>query len=135
MNPVFLTRRSSVLSYGRGTIQTSLPLPNSGFLALSWTEVITPAGYRLDQRGVMPTVCTGGNVTADEVLAALRSGRGVIDRATRTRDIDPEDSAAVEAFRALCPPRSDRADVSLEVARALLADPALFSQVLAAAGQ
>src|SRR3546814_3449241 len=101
MNPVFLTRRSSVLSYGRGTIQTALPLPNSGFLALSWTEVITPAGYRLDQRGVMPTVCTGGNVTADEVLAALRSGRGVIDRATRTRDIDPRSEEHTSEFQSL----------------------------------
>lgn len=122
-------------TFGAGTIQTVLPLPNSGELALPWTEVIAAAGYRLDKRGVLPTVCTGGEATAEAVLAKLRSGSGVIDRATRTRDIDPEDTAAVIAFRALCPPRSDRADVSLEVARALLADPALFSQVLAAASQ
>lgn len=122
-------------TFGVGTIQTVLPLPNSGELTLPWTEVIAAGGYRLDKRGVMPTVCTGGEVTADAVLAALRNGGGVIDRATRTRDFDPEDTAAIEAFRALCPPRSDGADVSLEVARALLADPALYSQVLAAASQ
>jgi hypothetical protein len=83
----------------------------------------------------MPTVCTGGDVTAEAVIAALRSGAGVIDRATRTRDINPEDTAAVEAFRALCSPREDGADLSLEVARAILADPDLFSQVLAAASR
>ncbi|MGF1628024.1 MAG: S41 family peptidase [Kiloniellaceae bacterium] len=118
-------------SFGAGTIQTVLPLPNSGQLVLTWAEVFTPAGYRLEKRGVMPTVCTGGDVTAETVLAELRRGGGVIDPATRARDIDPDDEAAVAAFRALCPPRGDGADISLEVARALLADPALFSRVLA----
>jgi carboxyl-terminal processing protease len=122
-------------SYGLGTIQTVLPLPNRGELILTWTEISTPAGYRLDKRGVMPTVCTGGGVSADQVLSALRNGTGgVIDKATRARDIDPDDAAAVEAFRALCPPRSDNADVSLEVAQALLADPVLFAKVLASSG-
>lgn len=118
-------------SFGAGTIQTVLPLPNYGQLVLTWAEVSTPAGYRLDKRGVMPTVCTGGDVTAETVLAELRRGGGIIDHATRSRDIDPDDEAAVAAFRALCPPRGDGADISLEVARALLADPALFSRVLA----
>jgi carboxyl-terminal processing protease len=122
-------------SFGKGTIRTALPLPNRGVMNLPWTEVITASGYRLDKRGVMPTVCTGGDVTAEAVIAALRSGAGVIDRATRTRDINPEDTAAVEAFRALCSPREDGADLSLEVARAILADPDLFSQVLAAASR
>jgi len=37
---------------------------------------------------------------------------------------------AVESFRALCPPRSDGDDISLEVAEAILADPALYAGVL-----
>jgi hypothetical protein len=78
----------------------------------------------------MPTVCTGGDATAETVLAELRAGVGVIDSTTRTRDIDPEDEAAVEAFRALCPPRSDGTDIDLDVARALLEDPALYATVL-----
>jgi carboxyl-terminal processing protease len=121
-------------SFGKGTIQMALPMPNRGIFGLTWTEMYAPAGYRLNRRGVMPTVCTGGDVTTDEVLTALRAGGGVIDRATRAQDIDPEDTAAVEAFRALCPPRKDDAeDVALEVARALLPDPALYDRVLAAA--
>jgi carboxyl-terminal processing protease len=123
-------------TFGAGRIQTFLPLPNGGRLKLSWVEVITPAGYRLDKRGVMPTVCTGGDVTAEAVIAALRNGTGgIIDKATRTRNIDPDDTAAVEAFRALCPPRGDDADVSLEVAQALLADSVLFARILEASSR
>jgi carboxyl-terminal processing protease len=118
-------------SFGSGTIQTVLPLPNFGNIILTWAEVYTAAGYRLEKRGMMPTVCTGGDVTTEEVLAALRNGGGIIDHATRSRDIDPEDDAAVKAFRSRCPPREDGTDISLEVARALLDDPALFSRVLA----
>lgn len=118
-------------TFGHGTIKTVLPLPNAGLLSLPWTEIVTPAGYRLDKRGVMPTVCTGGDVTADGVLTALRRGGGTIDHVTRIRDIDPANSEAIEAFRALCPPRSDGADFSLEVARAILEDPALYEDILA----
>ncbi len=117
-------------TYGNGTIQTVMPLPNRGQLILTWGEVYTAGGYRLDKRGVMPAVCTGGDVTVESLLASLRSGRGIIGAATRTRDIDPDDAGAVEAFRALCPPRSDGADIDLEVARALLEEPDLFSRVL-----
>ncbi|MPZ09530.1 MAG: PDZ domain-containing protein [Kiloniellaceae bacterium] len=121
-------------TFGRGTIQTALPMPNHGVFGLTWAQMHSPAGYRLDKRGVMPTVCTGGSVTAGEVVGALRSGGGVIARGIRTRDVDLEDAAAVEAFRALCPPREDGADdVALEVTKAILADPALYNRVLAAA--
>ncbi|WP_193369053.1 S41 family peptidase [Pelagibius marinus] len=118
------------ITYGSGTIQTVMPLPNLGELILTWGEVHTAGGYRLDKRGVMPTVCTGGSATTDAVLAELGSGRGTIDRATRTRDIDPEDAEAIEAFRALCPPRSGDTDISLEVAQAILADPALYKALV-----
>ena len=122
-------------SFGKGTIETVLPLSNRGVLKLPWTEVITSSGYRLDKRGVMPTVCTGGSLAAEDVMAELRSGGGVTGYATRTQEIDPDDTAAVDDFRALCPPRSDGADIEIEVARALLANHALFSQVLAAASR
>jgi len=119
-------------TYGSGTIQTVLALPNGGELILTFGEVYMPGGYRLDRRGIMPTVCTGGDVTAEAVIAGLRKGDGVIDDATRTQDIDPENAASVEAFRSLCPPRSDDADdVGLTVAKALLSDPALYPAVLA----
>ncbi|MEQ9608077.1 MAG: S41 family peptidase [Kiloniellaceae bacterium] len=118
-------------SYGAGTIQTVLPMPNLGELIITWAEVSAAGNYRLDKRGVMPTVCTGGDVTAEAVLADLRRGASVIDPATRNQDIDPDDDAAVAAFRALCPPRSDGDDISLEVAEAILADPALYAAALA----
>ena len=69
----------------------------------------------------MPMVCTGGKLPAADVVAAVEKGVGVIDRATRRRDIASEGRGAIETFRALCPPRGDGKDVDVEVARALFA--------------
>lgn len=123
------------VTFGSGTVQTVKPLPNAGALLLTWGEVLTAGYYRLDKRGVMPTVCTGGNATYETVLAELRSGSGTIDYTIRTQDFNPTDTGAIEAFRALCPPRGDGVDVSLEVARAILEDPALYDDLLTRSGQ
>lgn len=121
-------------SFGSGSIQTALRLPNRGELQLTWAEMYTNGGYSLENRGVLPTVCTGGEQSFDSILAELRSGGGIIDRATRTREIDPDDEAALKAHRALCPPRNDAQDFSLEVAKTILQEPGLYDQIMALDG-
>src|SRR5262249_52074259 len=36
-------------SYGKGTVQTVLRLPNDGELTLTWAKLISPAGYTLHE--------------------------------------------------------------------------------------
>ncbi len=43
-------------SYGKGTVQTVLRLPNDGELTLTWAQLVTPSGYRLHEHGVVPNV-------------------------------------------------------------------------------
>lgn len=119
---------------GQGLLQSGIRLPNGGALMVTWGEAVTPGGYRIDGRGVMPMVCTGGKLPAADVVAAVEKGVGVIDRATRRRDIASEGRGAIETFRALCPPRGDGKDVDVEVARALLEQPELYAQVLELGG-
>src|SRR5258708_5945624 len=45
-------------SYGKGTVQTVLRLPNDGELTLTWARLVTPSGYFLQTHGVVPTLCT-----------------------------------------------------------------------------
>ncbi|NQV57804.1 MAG: S41 family peptidase [Rhodospirillales bacterium] len=45
-------------SYGKGTVQTVIPLPNDAELILTWSRFITPSGYVLHGLGVPPTICT-----------------------------------------------------------------------------
>ena len=44
-------------SYGKGTVQTVIRLPNDGEMTLTWSRLISPSGYALHGLGVMPAVC------------------------------------------------------------------------------
>ena len=45
-------------SFGKGTVQTVIPLPSKGELILTWSRFITPSGYFLNGLGVPPFICT-----------------------------------------------------------------------------
>ena len=120
-------------SFGKGTVQTVLRLPNEGELTLTWARFHAPSGYALNRRGVLPNICTtGDDLSADDVLERLRKGILPFDRTTQRRDVDPDDDAGIEAFRAMCPARQSDAQLDIEVARRLIEDPVLFARALGA---
>src|SRR5205814_9676868 len=45
-------------SYGKGTVQTVIRLPNEGELILTWSRLLAPSGYTWNEQGVMPNICT-----------------------------------------------------------------------------
>ena len=119
-------------SFGKGTVQTVLPLPNEGELTLTWARFHAPSGYALEGRGVLPDICTSAEyeATAKEVLEQVRSGQLVIDHAYQVMDPGDNDPESRTALRARCP-RNDRVSpIDLEVAVGLLSDPALFARLL-----
>lgn len=118
-------------SFGKGTVQTVLRLPNEGELTLTWARFHAPSGYALHGRGVLPDICTSGEVqTVDDVLVRLRNGLLPIDEATRQSDIDLRDEGRIESLRAICPANQSNSDLDLEVAERLLGDPELFARAL-----
>ena len=119
-------------SYGKGTVQTVLPLPNTGEFILTWARFHAPSGYALHRRGVLPDVCTSGDVsTLADVMTRIHSGALPIAADLRRRDIDTNDDAAVEELRAHCPAREgDEAEIDLLVARQLLEEPGLYARAL-----
>jgi carboxyl-terminal processing protease len=118
-------------SFGKGTVQTVLRLPNEGELTLTWARFHAPSGYALQSRGVLPDICTSGQgADASVLLERVRRGELRIDRATRSRPIDLDDAQGLAALRALCPVTEDDPEVDLHVALGLLRDSALYAQAL-----
>ncbi len=119
-------------SFGKGTVQTVLRLPNEGELTLTWARFHAPSGYALNGRGVIPDICTTGipSQTADDVLGRLIAGGLPIDRSTQNRDVEQGDEAGIAALRAICPSRQSDAEIDLEVALRLLDRPDLFARAL-----
>lgn len=121
-------------SYGKGSIQNVLPLPNEGDLHITWAKFYGPEGYSLDRLGVMPSICVRQDgPTPAKVLDDLRNGR--IDplstiKARRAAAELPLDQQKIygETCPHLAAPREE--DLELEIARALLTEPALLQRSL-----
>ncbi len=107
-------------SYGKGSVQTIVRLPNGGELIITWAHLYTPSGRSLNGVGVMPALCTADDDGRDaRILAALKARRATLASLARPAGTgcsrDPE-------FRA----------VDGEIARRLLADRPLYTAMVAA---
>lgn len=124
-------------SYGKGSVQTVIRLPNDGELTITWSKLITPTGYTLHGLGVHPIVCTSSlaEIPTDadiqdpvlagigkepfqaDVLARWRRG-GLLDEEERTR------------LRDTCPPERHNGTKDRDVARRIIEDRALYARAL-----
>jgi carboxyl-terminal processing protease len=117
-------------TYGKGTVQTVLPMPNQGEITLTWARFHAPSGYTLHHLGVLPTVCTSGYVSADMVMRDLNSGR-LPDVPTDRRNMTkPDDTAGLEALRKTCPSRETENAIDLDVALRLVRAPAEYAEAV-----
>lgn len=121
-------------SFGKGSVQSILTLPNDGEIILTSARFHAPSGYALAELGVLPHVCTsGGRESVAGLLEQVRAGR-FADRgaAVRWRASSPDDSDGRKKLRAeACPAEPADRDTDLELARSLLADRALHAAALA----
>jgi carboxyl-terminal processing protease len=121
-------------SYGKGTVQVVVPMPNDGELTITWAKLYAPSGYALQRLGVIPNICTSGpQASAAKSIADLRGG--VIDPVApvfERRKVDASSERDQLALAATCPTQTATRseDVDLEVARAVLADPVLIGRSL-----
>ena len=121
-------------SFGKGSVQTVSRLPNGGELFLTWSRLFSPAGFTLHRQGVMPTICTSGEI--QDVNALIRGFRaGELDipaSLTAWRRIAGDDEQALANLRQACPWRAHDEELDVDVAKHLLRDGALYGQALAA---
>lgn len=118
-------------SFGKGTVQTVLRLPNDGELILTWARLLAPSGYILNKLGVLPTLCTSKPGNAAHVIEDSLK-RGVADRQIAMRRKADDASAEFrETIRKFCPwrPRTGR-DVDIDVAKLLLEKPKLYQRAI-----
>lgn len=122
-------------SFGKGSVQTVTRLPNDGELFLTWSRIFVPSGYSFHEQGVLPSICTSTGIgNAAAVVEAFRSGRLEAPAELHSvREVAHVDESARQILRAACPWREHDAQLDVDVALALLDDPGLYSQALAAA--
>jgi carboxyl-terminal processing protease len=119
-------------SYGKGTVQTVLRLPNDAELTLTWAQLVTPAGYFLHEHGVVPTLCTS-DLGDDDNSVQIAMQRATVSSAISPATPRPRaslDEGDWSRLRRSCPARQGDHEIDVKVAKRLLADPVLYSQAV-----
>ena len=121
-------------SYGKGTVQTVIRLPNEGEITLTWSRLVAPSGYVLHGLGIMPNICTSGLIAGDENSVARSFQRMEKDAVTLAawRRAGMADEKHSQKLRSSCPAEAnENAGIETEVALRLLREPTLFQRTLA----
>ena len=118
-------------SFGKGTVQTVLRLPNEGEITITWSRLLAPSGYAWHKLGVRPSVCTSGTDDDDDGVPAILAN-GARDEKTHAawRAVSLEDVEGRRDLRATCPAERRRTPFDVEVARRLLEDRTLYGRLL-----
>jgi carboxyl-terminal processing protease len=112
-------------SYGKGSVQTVLRLPNNGELILTWARLMAPSGYSLHRHGVIPTVCT-----ADLPDDATSFATGLQRAAAAARQRASLDEEGWAALRRSCPTTRNRPGLDMLLAKHLLTDARWYAAAL-----
>jgi len=117
-------------TYGKGTVQTVLPMPNQGEITLTWARFHAPSGYTLHHLGVLPTVCTASYTNADLVLKDLSGGKLPMVPTDRRNLVKPEDTKSLDSLRKTCPARETENPIDLDVALKLVRAPEEYAEAV-----
>jgi carboxyl-terminal processing protease len=123
-------------SFGKGSVQTVLRLPNDGEITLTWSRLVAPSGYIFHGLGVRPAICTsnakdGGHDKAMEIIRQVLINRSKTQDtlvAWRTPGLQNESIRA--RLRDSCPSQPRGNGLEARIANHLINDPTLFARVL-----
>ncbi len=118
-------------SFGKGTAQTVLRLPNDGELTITSARMVTPGGYPLNEHGVVPTICTADlNDQPAGVTPALRRALADLGGGLAARPRAMLDEAGWSELRRRCPTQRAEPSLDFRVASRVLGDAALYRQTM-----
>ena len=119
-------------SYGKGSVQTVIRLPNDGEITLTWSKFVAPSGYYLHGLGVVPTVCTSGENEVANVAGILeRALEGEMAAKTvswRRRAL--LDDTERRKLRDGCPAENRSGPFDLEIAKRLILNERMHTRAL-----
>jgi len=120
-------------SFGKGSVQTVLALPNTGELILTWAHFRSPKNYPLNEFGILPNICTASfdnqSVSIqknliyqlDESLQSFKNSRRELS------DITP----SVNNYRRHCPWQGTKnGEVEMDIAIYLLEHIQLYNHAI-----
>jgi carboxyl-terminal processing protease len=120
-------------SFGKGTVQIVLQMPNSGEITLTWSRLYSPAGYIIHGLGLYPNFCTSGNNSLDlEYLTRSVADETQVRQAFKSwRSTGLNEHDQQSALRATCPAERRKDTSEIRAAKKLIENVSLYSRALA----
>lgn len=124
-------------SFGKGSVQTIIRLPNGGELTMTWAHMFAPSGFTLQGHGVIPAICTvGTGGTFAQMIAAVRH-QGDRTAATVLGDMLASRHAVrsdPDKARQACPASKEERAEDTEIARFIIENKPLYTRALVDGG-
>jgi carboxyl-terminal processing protease len=116
-------------SYGKGSVQTVIRLPNDAEVTLTWSRFVAPSGYTLHGLGVRPAICTSGDgKDGAKVLTKALAARARTQAAlVAWRYAGVHDESRRQELRSTCPAETRQEAIDVEIASRLLRDRRLYN--------
>ena len=119
-------------SYGKGTVQSVIRLPNDGEITLTWSRLHSPAGYIFHNLGIFTSICTSGqnNKPAQVIRTALDQHAKVLSTYQAWWQSNKITNDKRNSLRETCPPERRKSNLEVDIATALLADKLLYARAM-----
>jgi carboxyl-terminal processing protease len=122
-------------SFGKGTVQTVIRLPNEGEITLTWSQLIAPSGYNLHGLGIFPMICTSGydgNIINGNLVIKKNQTNQIrtMEVLKAWRKTSYLEKKKQQELRSFCPPERREHKLELAVAEAILKDKTLYNYAL-----
>jgi carboxyl-terminal processing protease len=118
-------------SYGKGTVQTVVRTSNDGELTVTWAQIITAGGYKLNTHGVVPTICTSEKADTPASADALLADASNPVQPTFARARVGLDDQGWKQLRSSCPAEREKSDLDGLVATRVIDTPAIYRNAIA----
>ena len=121
-------------SFGKGTVQTVITLPNKAEITLTWSRFQAPSGYFLHGLGVSPSICATRNNNSDAaqiIEAALGNAVQYSETVQAWHAVSTQQKQERQRLKELCPATNRRNPIDLQIAEKLLKNAALYQRVKA----
>jgi carboxyl-terminal processing protease len=121
-------------SYGKGTIQNVISLPNGGEITITWSRFQAPSGYYLHKIGVSPTICVPN---AKEFKATEYIYKTLIKANQVTTILEARQTSAypdkieIGHLKKNCPANTKKNYIDIKIAEKLLTNNALYQRIKA----
>ncbi len=121
-------------SYGKGTVQTVIRLPNDGEITLTWSRFQAPSGYFLHGLGVPPSICATRKDRANAIEyinAALEDAGQHSEILQAWHSVTSDQKTERDRLKAICPTTNKSNPLDIQIAEKLLLDATLYQRVKA----